>query len=74
MTNLEHPEFPTETPNRWLGNPRTRLWLYGIAVAVGAALIITGLVTEPQVDAVLSIISAVLLVGVGGLAGANVPK
>lgn len=70
----DHAEFPTETPNKWLANPKTRAWLYGIAVAVGAALIVAGVVTGPQVDAVLTVISSVLLVGVGGLAGSNVPR
>lgn len=68
------PKFPTETPNRWLQNPATRRWLYGIAAAVGAALVVAGIVTNEQVDAVLNIVGAALLIATGGLAARNTPK
>lgn len=68
------PQFPTETPNRWLQNPATRRWLYGIAAALGAALVVAGIVTNEQVDAVLNIVGAVLLIATGGLAARNTPK
>lgn len=68
------PEFPSETPNKWFKNPATRAWIYGIAAACGAALVVLNIVTQEQVNAVLNIIGSALLVGAPLLALSNTPK
>ena len=60
--------------NNIIKDPAKRAWIYGISVALGAALVVFGFASDEQVQAVLNIVAAVLLIGSNGLALANTPK
>lgn len=58
----------TPTPPKFLGNPSTRLWLYGVFFAISVALGVWGLLDGDKIAAVNFVVSAVL-----GVAAGNVP-
>jgi hypothetical protein len=75
--NVEGPDHRAEGAGDNLGriirDPRARLWLYGILVALVPALVLLGLVTDEQAQAWLNVAAAVLAVGGFGTAAANTP-
>ena len=58
----------TPEPPKFLGNPSTRLWLYGVVFAISVALGVWGLLDGDKIAAINFVISAVL-----GVAAGNVP-
>ena len=73
QTRAEAKQRATETPNRWIPDPATRSWLYGILVCLAAIGVGYGIITAEQGGLWLSLAAAVL--GVGPLvAGRNVPR
>lgn len=56
-------------PPKFLGNPSTRLWLYGVFFAVSVALGVFGILDGNKIAALNFVVSAVL-----GVAAGNVPN
>ncbi|MDO5662860.1 MAG: hypothetical protein Q4G40_09205 [Brachybacterium sp.] len=61
------------TPNRIIADPKTRRWLYAIAVAVVPILIVAGVIAEDHGGLWLTLVGAVLAVPAPALAAANTP-
>lgn len=59
----------TPEPPKFLGNPSTRLWLYGVFFAISVALGVFGVLDGSKIAALNFVISAVL-----GVAANNVPR
>lgn len=57
----------------FFGDPATRKWLYGIAATVIPLLVLGGLFTTEQGQAVLNLVASILAVGTSALAIKNVP-
>lgn len=64
---MSQPVLPE--PPKFLGNPSTRMWLYGVFFAVSVALGVFGVLDGNKIAALNFIISAVL-----GVAASNVPN
>lgn len=58
-------------PARVIADPKTRRWLYGIAVAVVPLLTVYGIVAESDVALWIGLAGAVLGTGAPALAAAN---
>lgn len=61
-------------PARIIAQPRTRRWLYGIAVAVIPILTVYGIVAESDAALWIGLAGAVLGTGVPALAAVNTGK
>ena len=62
-------EHETPQPPTFMGSPQFRLWLYGIFIAISAALGVYGTLDGNKIAALNFIVSAVL-----GVAAGNVPR
>lgn len=62
------------TPNKWIKDPGNRKYIYGIAAAIGAALVGYQLITQDQLELWLNIAANVLLVTGSSLSLVNTPK
>lgn len=60
--------------SQWLSNPKHRAYLYSLAVAAGPLLIAAGILTTDDWDRALDLIGALLLIGTGTLATANLDQ
>lgn len=60
--------------SQWLSNPKHRAYLYAIMVAAGPILIAAGILTPDDWDRALDLIGAILLIGGGTLATANLDQ
>lgn len=67
-------EHATETPNKIVVSPALRKAIYSLAAALGALLVVLGLVTPDVVSAWLSVIGQAVTVASLLLAVVNVPK
>lgn len=65
--------FP-EVPNKWIAAPKTRLWLYGVILAVLGLLVVYGIVNIEQASAWAIVAAAALGIGGVALAARNVPR
>ena len=57
----------------FFADPTTRKWLYGITGSVIPILVIGGLLSDEQGQAVLNLVASILAVGTSTLAIKNVP-
>lgn len=68
------PDHATQTPNAWITNPAIRKAIYGVVVAVGAVLVVVGLISQDQLNTWLELIGNIIMIGTGSLALVNTPK
>lgn len=73
------PDFPgpdhrAATPNRIISDPKIRKYLYLLAAAILAGLVVAGIITEEQIAEWARITGWVLGVGIGVLAAVNTPE
>lgn len=68
------PDHASSTPNRWIPTPAIRKSIYGAASALGAVLLIYGIVSQDQLNAWLQLVASVVTLGSGALAFVNTPS
>lgn len=74
MSDEINPPQPAITPNKVIASPQARAAIYSLLVAVGAVLVVYGIITQDEVDAWLAVIERLLLVLGSGLALLNIPR
>lgn len=74
MSNNTNPPQPAITPNKLIASPEARAAIYGVFVAVGAVLIVYGLISQEQADVWLQLVERLLIVLGSGLALLNIPR
>lgn len=62
------------TPNKWIKNPANRKYIYGVAAAIGAALVGYQVITQDQLELWLNIAANLLLIGGSTLGFVNTPE
>ena len=64
----------TETPNRWIHDPRIRAYVYRVLVAAGPVALLYGWLTAEEIAVWLGLGGTILATPAGALAAANTPK
>jgi len=64
----------TETPNKWIHDPRVRAYVYRVLAAAGPVALLYGWLTAEEIAVWLGLGATVLGTPAGALASANVPK
>lgn len=62
-----------EVPNKYIPSPDTRRYIYGVLMAVGAALVALNVLSQDVWVHLANIVGAVLVTGGFGLARGNTP-
>ena len=64
----------TETPNKWIHDPRVRAYVYRVLAAAGPVALLYGWLSAEEIAVWLGLGSTLLATPVGALAAANTPK